>query len=93
MLHSCDAGEHSVLSIYPSVFELVDPMDGFGEAAFSLASYAMRWFYYSNTMPIHGAYLINYNTDKFDKPYETPVIVGGFMFSYGHLIPNAGYSK
>ena len=53
----------------------------------------MRWYDFTDSMPIHGGMGFAYNYDSFEKPYESPVISGNFMFSYGHLIENAGYSK
>ena len=57
-----------------------------------IAKTAMRWYEFTDTMPIHGGRTIDYNECAFEKPYESPVISANFMFSYGHLIPNAGYS-
>ena len=53
----------------------------------------MRWYDFTDSMPIHGGMGFAYNYDSFEKPYESPVISANFMFSYGHLIENAGYSK
>ena len=91
MLHSCDAGEKSVLTVYPAGFTLENPMDGFSNAGIDVGLLAMRWYSYTDTLPVHGGTSIDYNRDKFEKPYESPVISGNFMFSYGHLIPVAGY--
>ena len=44
-------------------------------------------------MPIHGGRYIDSNRSKLVRPFETPVVAGGFIFSYGHYILNAGYSK
>ena len=56
-----------------------------------IVKYAMRWYGYSDTLPVHGGRAINYNDYAFEKPYESPMISANFMFSYGHLIPKAGY--
>ena len=55
----------------------------------------MRWNHFTPTdnMPIHGSREINYNQKDLVRPYETPVISASFMFSHGHFILNAGYSK
>ena len=91
MLHSCDAGQYSVMTGYQALFRVVDPMNGFSMPLVDDVKMAMRWYDYTDTMPIHGGRLINYNPDMFEKPYESPVFSANFVFSYGHLIPNAGY--
>ena len=45
MLHSCDAGEYSILTSYPNGFGMRDPKDGYSE--FHLLPnpvFAMSWF-------------------------------------------------
>ena len=42
-------------------------------------------------MPVVGGRAIEYNLHKIDVPYETPSFAGGFSFSHGHYILNAGY--
>ena len=91
MLHSCDAGEYSVITTYPAGFKVSNPSDGWSQPIVDIVKFAMRWYDFTDTMPIHGGRAIEYNSDEFTKPYESPVISGNFMFSYGHLIPNAGY--
>ena len=93
MLHNCDAGEYSVITVYPSGFVVADPMEGFSAITADIALIAMRWKSFTGTMPVHNAGHLAYNDDTFEKPYESPVISAGFMFSYGHLIENAGYSQ
>ena len=53
----------------------------------------MRWFGFKTNLPVHGGREINYNQDKFARPFESPLISANFMFSHGHIIENAGYSK
>ena len=36
---------------------------------------------------------IDKNEDWFVKPFESGCLAGGFVFSHGHFILNAGYSK
>ena len=44
MLHKCDAGEMSVLSVYPPGFQNEDPMNGYSEVSVDAAIFAMRWY-------------------------------------------------
>ena len=42
-------------------------------------------------MAVIGGRHIEYNLHKLKVPYETPSFAGGFSFSHGHFIVNAGY--
>lgn len=44
-------------------------------------------------MAVVGGRNIEYNLHKIKVPYETPSFAGGFSFSYGHFILNAGYDR
>ena len=45
MLHSCDAGEKSVLTYYPGDFALVDHKDGYSNFSYKVYMMnAMRWY-------------------------------------------------
>ena len=45
MLHSCDAGEKSVLTYYPGDFALTDPSDGYSDKLYMvLTMNAMRFY-------------------------------------------------
>ena len=79
MLHSCDAGEYSVLSVYPPCFGQEDPKDGWGMAIIDDILFSMRWYDFTATnMPIVGGRGMDYNVDKMVRPWETPVITGNF---------------
>ena len=65
MLHSCEAGEKSVLTVYPAGYKPIDPMDTFGPAIMEIGFYAMRWFDFSDTLPLHGGTAIHINRNEF----------------------------
>ena len=45
MLHSCDAGEYSVLTSYPQGFEQADPKNGYSQITLQVGLVnAMRWY-------------------------------------------------
>ena len=44
MLHKCDAGEMSVLSVYPGSFVPEDPTDGYSKVYLDPDFFAMRWY-------------------------------------------------
>ena len=54
----------------------------------------MRFYGIKSTrMPICGHSSIERRSNWFERPRESACIGGGFIFSHGHLIKNAGYSK
>ena len=64
MLHSCDAGEYSVITAYPTSFENADPSDGYSEVIFDPRVAAMRWENFSyHRMPIVNARDIDYHVE------------------------------
>ena len=94
MLHKCDAGEKSVLTYYPSDFVQADPKDGYSEVILKLdVLNAMRYyqFRWDSGMGVIGGRFIEFNLHELTAPYETPSVAGGFMFSHGHFVLNAGY--
>ena len=45
MLHSCDAGEMSVITSYPDMFSMTDPSDGYSEVILDWDPFvAMRYY-------------------------------------------------
>ena len=91
-LHSCDAGEYSVLTVYPSSFEYVY-IDGKQYERLNASLQGMRWFGITDDrMPVCGGTSIERNTNWIKRPFESGWISGGFIFSHGHYIHNAGYS-
>ena len=44
-------------------------------------------------MPLHGFRNIEERENMINRPFESSVFSGGFNFSHGHLIKNAGYDK
>ena len=92
-LHSCDEGESSVLTIYPSRFEYLI-LDGEEVEALNASTQAMRWYgTTTDKMPVCGGTSIERNHDWLIRPFEAAGLSGGFIFSHGHFILNAGYSK
>ena len=92
MLHSCDAGEYSVLTGYVAPFwdeGILNEIEVRNEKIL-----AMRW---NGPLPskvvLCGSSKIEKNVDWFVKPFESGCFAGCFVFSHGHFILNAGYSK
>ena len=53
----------------------------------------MRWYGITDDrMPVCGGTSIERNTNWIKRPFESGWISGGFIFSHGHYIHNAGYS-
>ena len=44
MLHSCDAGDKSVITVYPEPFINADPKNGYSEVTISPGTLLMRWY-------------------------------------------------
>ena len=94
MLHSCDAGEYSVLTSYPAGFYERVGDDGSVVEMFDFGTLVRRWWRRSESgMALCGCAEIEQNEDWLVKPFETGCLGGGFVFSHGHYILNAGYSK
>ena len=103
MLHSCDAGEKSVLSVYPLGFTMSDPSDGYSDFQLLNSPVSIMRFYnfrddpqddpVPDRMPVHGIRVLERNSDKMVRPFESSVVVGGMNFSHGHFILNAGYRQ
>ena len=95
MLHSCNAGEYSVLTTYPPKYEYVELNNGKREE--KLNNDALTTIRFFGTMPngqqAGGVISLERNEDWFVRPFEQSGFAGGFVFSHGHLILNAGYSK
>ena len=94
MLHSCDAGEYSVLTAYAPSFEYEVRDNGVEVAVANPTLTAIRWFATLPTrMTAGGVLTVERNADWFVRPFEVAGFAGGFVFSHGHLLLNAGYSK
>ena len=93
MLHSCDAGDKSVITVYPGGFNNADPKDGYSDANAWPGINLMRWYQFNLSMPIHGGKFIDYRDDMIERPFESHSYSANFCFSHGHLITNAGYDK
>ena len=93
MLHSCDAGEKSVLTVYAPHYSY-ELKDGKKEEFYNTVLFAMRWFgIMLDKCPCQGGCAILRNKEWFTKPFETGGFSGNFVFSYGHFLVNAGYDK
>ena len=44
-------------------------------------------------MPVIGVRMIDRNSEKLVRPFESSQIAAGMIFSHGNWIKNAGYSK
>ena len=49
-------------------------------------------YQYHDRMPLHGGRIIDHNSDKLVRPFESSTFSGHAAFSHGHYILNAGYS-
>ena len=93
MLHSCDAGEKSVLTVYARPYGQADAKDGYSEDIFAegpppaMSHYEVR----EDGMPAWKGRSIEKNAHKLIKPWETPLASGHYCFSHGHLLENAGH--
>ena len=45
MLHSCDAGEMSVITSYPDFFEMSDPNDGYSDVILDESPFVVMRYY------------------------------------------------
>ena len=95
MLHSCDAGEYSVLSNYLPDFFYED-INGSKHIAYNNVTNVMVWYgttAVGDWMPVNGATNLDRNSGWHTKPFEVGSLSAQFIFSHGHYILNAGYSK
>ena len=102
MLHSCDAGEKSIISVYPVGFEMSDPSNGYSDFKLIEVPPTIMRFYNFRTKPefgitdrkpVIGVRVLNFNSDKMVKPFESPWVTANMNFSHGHFILNAGYRE
>ena len=97
MLHKCDAGEYSVLTVYPPEYDYQE--EGiwrsermrFMEETKVSAMIIARFF--ENGYPAYQPFNIDRNVDKLIKPFKGSSFAGGFNFSFGHYISNVGYDS
>ena len=56
---------------------------------------ALRWtdFRPDTKMFVYGSREIDRNELEIKRPFESGAFAGGFNFSHGHFILNAGYDK
>ena len=93
MLHSTDAGDKAVLTVYGRPFGLEDSKNGYSQANLlegppvAMSQYEFR----HDGMPAWKGRTIEKNAHKLIRPWETPLASGHFCFSHGHLLENAGH--
>ena len=98
MLHSCDAGEYSVLSIYGPLYS-ESYRDNFDERKVlppKISAMVMGGFFWGtlDSHPIYNPFELYQNSHKLTRPFESQVAYSAhFVFSHGHFIPNAGYDS
>ena len=92
-LHSCDAGDKSVLTGYLRPFVSADPLNPSSESHFADGPPHMfsqdRWN--EDGMPSGVARSFDKNADKLTRPFETMYASGHFAFSHGDLLQVAGH--
>ena len=92
-LHSCDAGDKSVLTGYLQLFSQTDPLDPNSDTAFADGPPKIfgqdRWN--EDGMPSGIGRSLDKNADKLTVPFETMYASGHFAFSHGHLLEVAGH--
>ena len=94
MLHSCDAGEYSILSNYPLGFGMADLEDGYSDFVFQDDPVnAMSFFSFrkDTKLMVIGGRTLDFNYLK--RPFEVAIMAAGYNFSHGHLIKNAPFSS
>ena len=93
MLHSCDAGEYSVITGYAPGYELKNPTDGYSEMIFKTLKTTVIFvqdILKSKFLQSQVDY-VQKNRDKLTRPFKTHAYSGHFNFSHGHFLLNAGY--
>ena len=92
-LHSCDAGDKSVLTGYLRPFVVADPNNPSSDTHFADGPPLMfsqdRWN--EDGMPSGVGRPFDKNADKLTRPFETMYASGHFTFSHGHLLQAAGH--
>ena len=93
MLHSCDAGEYSVLTGYCPPYMSEDAYDAHSETYFMdgppIVNNQNR--FNKDGMPAWEGRNLEKHEDKLIRPYETMLASGHFAFSHGHLLKVAGH--
>ena len=95
MLHSCDAGEYSVLTTYCPNLDVIDYGDDYSSADLPVYTlsiqymYGVAWKYFEWFKAFTTTNEILFPL----RPFEVSHFSGHFAFSYGHYILNAGYSS
>ena len=81
-----------MITSYVDAYNLIDPKDPYSEITYDQEGFKVNFVYeFTNFTYLHQASSIEKNRDKFVKPFRTPAFSGHFVFSHGHLVPNAGY--
>ena len=92
-LHSCDAGELSVLTGYLRPFQLENPADPNSKPLFAdgppLLFSQDRWN--EDGMPNGYGRPVDRHADQLTRPFETMYASGHFTFSHGDLLKKAGH--
>ena len=93
MLHNCEAGEKSVITVYARPYEVLDPADGAEVRLMEgppLAMVLHEWR--DDGMPAWRGRPIDQNSERLTRPYETALASGNFAFSWGKLLEECGHS-
>ena len=96
-LHSCDAGEYSVLTAYAPIYtpdnfldenspNYLDPEEFHYNAIFLYTFIDSGWF-------AKQPGRLQKNFDKLTRPYGSFSFSGHFSFSHGHFLLNSGYDS
>ena len=88
MLHSCDAGEKSIITAYAAPYISEDSKDVHSKTFFidgPPRQYRQdRWN--PDGMPAWSGRILEKHIDKMVKPFETMLASGHYTFSKGHLL-------
>ena len=89
LLHSCDAGEHSVLTSYVDAYHLHDPKDPNSEVYYDNEGFKVNFvndFNRFKLLYLAQASSIEKNRDKLTMPFRTHAFSAHFVFSHGHFV-------
>ena len=71
MLHSCDAGEYSIITTYAPGYDLIDKVDGYSDMKFRVLSTTaiyIKWIEKSKFLASNVEY-VERNKDKLTRPF------------------------
>ena len=95
MLHSCDAGEFSIITGYCRPYVSKNPKDGSSETYYvdGPVTAMSQDTWREDGMPSWSGRAIEKNDKKIIRPVETSLASGHFVFSHGHLLAVAGHDS